>query len=178
MSQSNLKKNWLLALGATVVLLLAVGVISNFTVVQYQFLSFISHVFPPPLSQQQAVEVVQKMMNAKRQFYGPLFNRQVLAQVAVGEEYKKRSGTVDWLKATKSYYVYGNHEVTPRQFSKQGAQAVIEVNLKEEVTFYGDGKIDKSQPGTGVTQGVFRYTLEPDAGVWKVAKSEQLSVSP
>jgi serine/threonine-protein kinase len=100
--------------------------------------------------------------------FAPPFNREILTQVAIGEEYEKRKGSIDWLQKNNAYYSYGEFEIQPLgQFNLEGDRATIEVEIAENPTLYVNGQVD---PSLSVpSRARYRGTLQLDLQTWKVA---------
>jgi serine/threonine protein kinase len=122
----------------------------------------------PTLTETEAVQRVRDLVEAKREMFAPPFNREILTQVAIGEEYEKRKGSIDWLQKNNAYYSYGEFEINPLgQFNLQGDRATIEVEIAENPTLYVNGQVDQSQ--SIPSRGRYRCTLQLDQQSWKVA---------
>jgi serine/threonine protein kinase len=121
-----------------------------------------------PLNEVDAVERVRQLVEGKQKLFAPPFDRDLLAQLAVGDEYEKRKGSIDWLQKNNAYYNYGQFEVkTLGQFSLQGNQATVEVEISENPTLYVNGQIDQTQ--SIPSRGRYRCTLQFDLQSWKIA---------
>jgi ARC6-like, IMS domain len=120
------------------------------------------------LNEVEAVERVRQLVEGKQKLFAPPFDRDLLAQLAVGDEYEKRKGSIDWLQKNNAYYNYGQFEIkTLGQFSLQGTQATVEVEISENPTLYVNGQIDQSQ--SIPSRGRYRCTLQFDRQTWKIA---------
>ncbi len=121
-----------------------------------------------PLTEVEAVERVKALVVGKQKLFAPPFDRELLAQLAIGDEYEKRKGSIDWLQKHNAYYNYGEFEIKPLgQFSTQGNQATVEVEISENPTLYVNGQIDKTQ--SIPSRGRYRCTLQFDLQSWKIA---------
>jgi serine/threonine protein kinase len=120
------------------------------------------------LTEAEAVQRVKDLVEAKREMFAPPFNREILTQVAIGEEYEKRKGSIDWLQKNNAYYSYGEFEIQlSGQFNLQGDRATIEVEIAENPTLYVNDKVDESQ--SVPSRARYRGTLQLDRQTWKVA---------
>jgi serine/threonine-protein kinase len=120
------------------------------------------------LTETEAVARVKALVEAKQRLFAPPFDRELLTELAVGDEYEKRKGSIDWLKANNAHYSYGQFEVKPLgQFILQGERATVEVEIFENPTLYVNGQVDKSQ--SIPSQGRYRCTLQFDRQSWKIA---------
>jgi serine/threonine protein kinase len=120
------------------------------------------------LTETEAVERVRQLVEGKQKLFAPPFDRELLVQLAVGDEYEKRKGSIDWLQKNNAYYNYGDFEVKALgQFSVQENQATVEVEISENPTLYVNGQIDKSQ--SIPSRGRYRCTLQFDLQSWKIS---------
>ena len=120
------------------------------------------------LTEVEAIERVRQLVEGKQKLFAPPFDRDLLAQLAVGDEYEKRKGSIDWLQKNNAYYNYGEFEVkTLGQFSVQGTQATVDVEISENPTLYVNGQVDRSQ--SIPSRGRYRCTLQFDRQSWKIA---------
>ena len=61
------------------------------------------------ISQEDALQLVQKWYAAKPQIFGGSFDRDLVAQLTMGKIYEsitKPGGSIDWLVKNNSYYTY------------------------------------------------------------------------
>lgn len=134
--------------------------------------------FPPPssISQEQAVELIDTWLQAKRVMFAPPYNRQAADEITTGEHYKKAvgmNGTIDWLKSSNAYYKYGVQNIEGVDiFAVNDNQATIQLRVTEDRTFYRNGKIDAKE--TDFKTRRVRYSLELSDGQWKIASSQIL----
>lgn len=148
--------NWRVAAiisGAIGVLNLAGLVLSNY---QHQQPNQIFVIEPTPtpsqlplevsISQEKAVNLLQKYLETKKVMYAPPYNRQIIAEIGTSEFYQKAVGAIDWLQSNRAYYRYNVQRMeSVEEFISQGNVAVIRVNLTEDYTLYNsDGSIDRS----------------------------------
>jgi serine/threonine protein kinase len=121
-----------------------------------------------PLSESEAVAIVNKLVASKNQMFAPPFDRQLLAELTTGEAYEKRKGAIDWLQTNNAFYSYGDFTVSRAgAFGIQDNQANVTVEIFESPTLYVNGKIDRiqSQP----SRGRYICTLSFENGKWKIA---------
>ncbi|PZV18347.1 MAG: hypothetical protein DCF20_04440 [Pseudanabaena sp.] len=121
-----------------------------------------------PLSEADAVTIVNNLVASKNQIFAPPFDRQLLAELTTGEAYEKRKGSIDWLQSNNAFYSYGEFTVSRAgSFGIQDNQANVTVEIFENPTLYVNGKIDltQSQP----SRGRYIATLSFEDGKWKIA---------
>ncbi|WP_055077047.1 protein kinase domain-containing protein [Pseudanabaena sp. 'Roaring Creek'] len=121
-----------------------------------------------PLSEAEAVGLIDKLVASKNQMFAPPFDRQLLAELTTGEAYEKRKGSIDWLQSNNAFYSYGNFTVSRAgAFGIQDDQAKVTVEIYESPTLYVNGKIDRSQ--SKPSKGRYVCTLNFENGKWKIA---------
>lgn len=123
------------------------------------------------ITKQEAVNLISNWLQFKRQIFASPFNRQLAAELTTDVLYQdmiKPGGSIDWLIENKAYYQFGVQKIeSTGQFSANGNQATIEVNLTEDRTFYVNGKVNQSQ--TDFTTKLVRYNLQFVDGRWKIS---------
>lgn len=122
------------------------------------------------ISQQQAVELVSQWLQAKSKILAPPFDQQLAAKLTTGELYSdltQANGVITWLKNNQAYYRFGVQKAEAvKKFAASDNKATLEVNVTEERTLYQNGKIVPNQ--TDFQTRLMRYTLESQAGEWKI----------
>ena len=98
------------------------------------------------ISQQKAVNLIQKYLEAKKEMFAPPYNRQILAEIATNEFYNKTVGAIDWLERNSAYYRYNTQKIeSVEEFVSDANTATIKVKITEDYTLYNsDGSIDNS----------------------------------
>ena len=98
------------------------------------------------ISQQKAVNLIQKYLEAKKEMYAPPYNRQILAGIATEEFSQKALGAIDWLERNGAYYRYQVQKIdSVEEFVSEGNTVAIKVKITEDYTLYNsDGSIDNS----------------------------------
>jgi len=123
------------------------------------------------ITQEEAGNLISNWLQSKRQIFASPFNRQLAAELTTDVLYQdmtKPGGSIDWLIENKAYYQFGVQKIKSiKQFSANGNQATIEVDLTEDRTFYVNGKVDKTQ--TDFTTKLVRYNLQFVDGRWKIS---------
>jgi len=122
-------------------------------------------------TQVQAVDLINKWLQAKQQIFASPFDRQLVAQLTTGELYEdlaQPSGVMTWLKNNNAYYRFGVQKVeSVERFAAYGNKATIEVKVTEDRTLYRNGKVDANQ--TDFETRSIRYSLQSVDGLWKIA---------
>jgi hypothetical protein len=123
------------------------------------------------LTESQAVEIIHSWIQAKRQVFGPPFNKEIAASLTTGSLYydiAKPGGSIDWMKNNNAYYLFGVQKVEPAgQFFVSGNQGAIAVKITEDRTLYVKNKIDRTQSKMDIS--TVRYELQFVEGKWKLA---------
>lgn len=120
-----------------------------------------------PISQQEALALIERWQKAKKQLFAPPFNRQILAELNTGEIYESNLGSIIWLKDNNAAYSYGVQKIdSVEQFVADGDQASLEVVITEDRTLKINGKIDRQN--TSLDTRLVRYNLRSDNGKWKI----------
>jgi hypothetical protein len=94
------------------------------------------------ITEQQAVETIEKYLNSKTALYGPPFERRLAYELLSGEKLIQLGWWQTYLKSRSSEFRYGSPKVIPisSSFSVNGNEATIEVVEEETVSFYSNGK--------------------------------------
>ncbi|WP_432811594.1 ARC6/PARC6 family protein [Pantanalinema sp. GBBB05] len=126
---------------------------------------------PAPITQQQALGLINQWLQAKAQIFAPPFDQQQATNLTTGELYDalvKPDGVLTWLKTNQAYYRYGVQTVDSiERFAANQSRATIEVKVTEDRTLYLKGTIAPQQTDFSAQQ--VRYTLELVNGSWKIA---------
>lgn len=121
------------------------------------------------LTQQEAVNLINRYLEAKARIFAPPFDRQLAASLTTGSVYNdmvKPGGSIDWLQQNSAYYQYGIREAEATgYFSGTPNEAQVEVFIKENVSFYMNGRFDRANTNSGR----YRFNLKLENGTWKIA---------
>lgn len=124
-----------------------------------------------PISQAEAVALVNQWLAAKQQIFSPPFNRELAAQLTTAALYQditKAGGSMDWLMQNNARYEFRESRVeSVQRFGAEGDRAVLEATVTENRTLYVNNQIDPSQSGTSTA--TIRYTLYGTNGTWQIA---------
>ena len=123
----------------------------------------------PLISRQEAVDLIQKWLNAKEQIFAPPYNRNLASEILTGRAYECNLGSIDWLQSNGAYYSYGVRRIDKiTQFAESGENATIEVKFTEQRTLHNaNGGIDRKASKFG--QSKMLYNLRRDNGQWKIS---------
>lgn len=128
-----------------------------------------------PLTQQQALNIINQYLQAKSQIFAPPYNRQLAATLVTGRAYQDilgPDGTIDWLQQRNAYYRYGRQNANPTgYFNATETTAEIEIIITEELTLYVNGNFDNSKQNSNV----YRFSFFRENGTWKIANREVIN---
>jgi hypothetical protein len=120
------------------------------------------------LTQDEAVNLVNRWLQAKPRIFGPPFDRNLLSQLATGDTYEDNLGSIEWLTSNGYRYVYTTSRIeNVWQFSNSG-QPFIKVNVYEDLTLYGPRGIDRSNSGANTRNFLYFFAKDSD-GQWKIS---------
>jgi hypothetical protein len=123
------------------------------------------------ITQQQAVELIDRWLQSKGEIFAPPFNQYRVNELTTGElllSLVKPDGVIQWLKDNRAYYRYGVQKVgSIERFVSSRDRATLEVNITEDRTLYLNGAIDPRRTDFSAQQ--VRYSLEFVDGKWKIS---------
>ena len=129
------------------------------------------------ISQEQALELVQKWYAAKPRIFAPPFDRDLLNELATGKLYQRvggEDGSIDWLQKYNRYYTYNKSEITNVMgFSSSGSRPYIKVRIIEELYLQGEKGLDKTNSGEYKIDYIYFFAKEN--GTWKIYSNEKIS---
>lgn len=124
------------------------------------------------LTQIEAVQLVNRWLQAKREIFGPTFNRSLGEQYLTGEAYEKNIGSrssIDWLENNNAYYTYQSQNIdSVIEFDNSDNEAIIEVVVTEARTLCRNGRASNGN-NTTTDKSSVRYFLKFEQGTWKIA---------
>jgi serine/threonine-protein kinase len=127
------------------------------------------------ITKREAINVIQRYLVAKARIFAPPYDRQLAQSLTSGKTYEdiiKSEGSLDWLQRNNAYYIFGKQAVEPlTYFSASGNQVEIDVKVIEEYSYYKDGTLNLSD----TINRNYRFTLQLEDGVWKIAERKSLS---
>ncbi|MCP2728942.1 nSTAND1 domain-containing NTPase [Limnofasciculus baicalensis] len=127
-----------------------------------------------PLTEIEAVNLINSWLQAKEQIYAPPFNRELLNQYATGKYFERSIDSIEWLERYSAYYTYSSSIVEAiGNFSRQGNQATIDVKVTQDLILHVNSGIDHTN--SGLSTSLYRYTLQVDNGRWKIANIEEIN---
>ena len=125
------------------------------------------------ITKPEAVNLIKSWLIDKQESYHSPYNMQPAYKYTTGSYLERVEGTVRWLKQNNAEYEYQQPRVEASgQFFVQGNQATIDVRITENATLYLSGAIDWSS--SGPSTGVYRFSLQVDKGIWKIANSQKI----
>lgn len=136
----------------------------------------------PHISESEALDLIQKWLDARKKVFGPPFERQLAAEFLTDKAYNEyidssRSLTnseslVDWLQKNKAYYVYSFQKVqTVKKFKFSPQEVTLEAAIEQESKLYklnSDNSIKNITNFPKTIQSI-PFTLKLDNGKWKIA---------
>ena len=121
-----------------------------------------------PISKQEALNLVNRYLQAKSEILSPPFDRQLASEVLMGKalyDVVKPGGSIDWLVNNNAYYRYGERRAEPLAlFWSDNNQGELDVKIHEEYYFYRNNKLAKSDKYSGD----FNFKFQKENGVWKI----------
>lgn len=130
------------------------------------------------ISKNQAVDTINRWIQAKRELFAPPYNRELGAQITTGKAYRDNIGSgssLEWLQNNNAYYAYGVQRLdSVENFEANGNEGIIEVIVTEERTLYKNGKIDREN--TSLDTRRVRYTLQSENGQAKIADYKTIEI--
>ena len=122
------------------------------------------------ISQQEAVALVDRWLQAKPRIFGPPFNKAIARELITGElhrEVNATGGSIDWLRDNNSYYTYGDRSiVSVNSFSPNSPQPSIVLTIYEEYQLNSRNGIDPENSGS--SSKTYTYYFEKENGIWKI----------
>ncbi|NES92318.1 protein kinase domain-containing protein [Okeania hirsuta] len=126
------------------------------------------------ISQQQAQELIQNWLKAKKEIFAPPYNRKLAAELTTGKVYDSivaSNGAIAWLKENNAYYQYRVQKIDSIEyFSTQGNQAKIQIKVTEEYQLFKNDKLETTRSGSAQLTVIYNLTFVD--GKWKIATSQ------
>jgi ARC6-like, IMS domain len=138
----------------------------------------------PQISQDEAISLIQKWLEAKKTLFSPPFDRNIGAQLTTGKAYKKHveitnsrvGSTVEWLMKHRSSYVYTMQRIDEIvKFEVNGKDCIIDVRLTEYANRY-DSKSKLVRAKSGEDRKIVRYFITKEGENLKI--SEYINITP
>ena len=121
------------------------------------------------ITQEEALNVVRRYLQAKREIFAPPFSREAAARYTTGilyDDIVQPGKAIDSLTQKNQYYQYGNQQLKfLGSFVSSDDKASINVLITEEVTLYENGSVKspaKNDPKS------YRFDLRLENGTWKI----------
>ncbi|CCQ63065.1 Serine/Threonine protein kinase [Crocosphaera watsonii WH 0401] len=115
------------------------------------------------ISQQDAVNLINRWLQAKQTMFAPPYDRQLAAEITTGKKYKETAGyngSIDWLQNNNTRYKYGYQNIDKvEKIVSNGNQANIQVKVTEKQTLYINGQVDLQNTKTGTISVIYYLKL-------------------
>ncbi|MEC4986370.1 MAG: IMS domain-containing protein [Oscillatoria sp. PMC 1068.18] len=125
-------------------------------------------------TQEEAVNLINRWLEAKKLMFAPPYDRQVAADITTGEQFVQTAGangSIEWLENNNAFYEYGEQRIDGVSgFTSDGDRAEITVQVTEQQTLRRNGRIDPERSGFGTVTVI--YKLQQVDEKWKIASSE------
>ncbi|MEC4893714.1 MAG: IMS domain-containing protein [Oscillatoria sp. PMC 1051.18] len=125
-------------------------------------------------TQEDAVNLINRWLEAKQLMFAPPYDRQVAAEITTGEQFEQTAGedgSIEWLENNNAFYEYDVQRIDGVEgFTTDGDRAEITLKVTEQQTLRRNGRIDPARSGFGTVTVI--YELEQVDGKWKIASSE------
>jgi ARC6-like, IMS domain len=122
------------------------------------------------LNQSQAIESIQRFLEAKPSIFAPPFDADLAKSVTTGPLYSditKKDGSIAWLKARQASYRFSDYKIDRIWgFSNSTPRPSLKLQITENKILYGPKGIIESE--SGQTQQNMTYFLEFEDNRWKI----------
>jgi ARC6-like, IMS domain len=141
----------------------------------------------PQISQDEAISLIQKWLEAKKTLFAPPFNRESAASLMTGKAYTDKikgvssNGTKtsasEWLEKNHYYRSYGLQRIDGiEKFEVSGSNAIIDVRMTEHSNLYNaKGQLQKLK--SGLYSKIIRYILVKEDETIKISDYNDLKTS-
>jgi hypothetical protein len=141
----------------------------------------------PQISQDEAISLIQKWLEAKKTLFAPPFNRESAASLMTGKAYTDKikgvssNGTQtsasEWLEKNHYYRSYGLQRIDGiEKFEVSGSNAIIDVRMTEHSNLYNaKGQLQKLK--SGLYSKIIRYILVKEDETIKISDYNDLKTS-
>lgn len=141
----------------------------------------------PQISQDEAVSLIQKWLEAKKTLFAPPFDRESAASLMTGKAYTDKvkgpssDGTPDsaseWLEKYHYYRTYGLQRIDEiEKFEVSGSNAIIDLRVTEHSNLYNaKGQLQKLK--SGLETKIIRYILVKEDENLKISDYNDLKTS-
>jgi hypothetical protein len=128
-----------------------------------------------PISETEAVEVIQNWLNSKSRIFASPFDESLLSRyiVSTSETYRKNQlngGSMGWLRENNHHYEYDLSrvdEVIEFPINPDTNRVSIRVKITETLTLYNElGNVVPNRSGTNTN--TYQYDLAQENGSWKI----------
>jgi hypothetical protein len=128
---------------------------------------------PPPASitEQQAIDLVNRWLQAKAEIFAPPFDQTKVETFTTGKlltSLLNPDGVLAWLKANQGYYRYGTQRLeTVERLVATRTTATLVTQVAEDRWLYLNGVVAPQY--TNLSTQRVRFTLELNNGIWKIS---------
>jgi hypothetical protein len=141
----------------------------------------------PQISQDEAVSLIQKWLEAKKTLFAPPFDRESAASLLTGKAYTDKvkgissdgtpTSASEWLEKKHYYRRYGLQRIDGiENFEVSGSNAIIDVRVTEQSNLYNaKGQLQKQQ--SLLTTKTIRYILVKEDENLKISDYNDLKTS-
>jgi len=127
----------------------------------------------PPLSQSDAVKLIEDWYAAKEKIFAPPFDRESVLQLTTGVLLTDALQAMNWLRENNAFYKYGIRRVeSVDRFVREGFKGTLELTVTEEYSLYENNRINPDRSRFETKD--LRYFLEVVDGRWKIADYEEI----
>ena len=126
------------------------------------------------ITKPEAINLIFSWLKAKQKVFAYPFNSKILEQYTTGKYLSERIGTIQWLREKNAKYIYNliQRELQGQFFIKDD-QVNIDIKVREDITLFVQGKIDRS--GTDDNTTIYRWTLQLEDNLWKITDSKKIN---
>lgn len=129
---------------------------------------------PEEITQQEAVALVNRWLEAKKIMNSPPYNRSVVSEITAGTQYENAIGTISWLQENNAQYEYHFQEIQSiDSFYSDNSRAEIQLTISEDLSLYVAGRKDLAN--SGIKKTVVVYSLQFVNDGWKITSSRVIS---
>ena len=126
------------------------------------------------ITKPEAINIIDSWLKAKQKVFAYPFNSKILEQYTTGKYLSERIGTIQWLREKNAKYIYNliQRELQGQFFIKDD-QVNIDIKVREDITLFVQGKIERS--GTDDNTTIYRWTLQLEDNLWKITDSKKIN---
>ncbi|QFS51401.1 ARC6/PARC6 family protein [Nostoc sphaeroides] len=130
------------------------------------------------ITQEQALELVQKWYEAKPRIFGPPYDTNLVSGLTTGSLYDNlmsSEGPIAWLQKYDSYYTYNESKITNIiEFSNNAKKPYIRVKVYEDLYLNTSKGVDEENSGHYQNEFVYFFEKEENE-TWKISGYQKIS---